>query len=147
MILHPAFYLLPDTVNFENLRTYEGAATAAKTGYFLTSGNYPDHPANGPHAMVKYDNQYGNRGNGEASDNFDRFQASTNLPPYTDGNIEWTCEWEYEVFRNGQVVGSKHHLDTITIKMELTEETDTIKAAISKGEANYEKTFNKSELE
>jgi hypothetical protein len=147
MQLHPAFYLLPDTVNFQNLKTYEGEAIPERTGYFLQN-QYPSHPSNGPHANPKYDNQYGNRGNGtnETLD-YDMFQAATEGPPYAQsGTIKWTCDWEYQVFRDGSFVGQKHKFTTATMSLEIVNSAETVKAIISKGEAFFDMIFDKDDL-
>lgn len=148
MFLHPGYYLLPDTVNFEYLRTYEGFAEPAKAGYFIGSSHL-GHPANGPHAHVDYIGGKGNRGNAEENDGFDydRFQTATDGATHADGKISWTCDWEYEVFRYGEVVGERTKFDTVTMSLELEESGTNITATIKKGEAAYSNTFTRSELE
>ncbi len=71
-------------------------------------------------------------------------------PLHSSGTITWTCDWEYEVFRKGNVVGAKKTFASAPMELALekngTNITATIRKGAGAGQHSYSHTFTLAQL-
>ena len=125
------YYLQPDTVNFQNVKLYEGASDVHTNGYFSI---YPPsiakaHESNGPHTLAGAVVD----GKGTPGDIDDQIGGTIDIfPSPLEGDLYWDILWSFSVGQGQQkgvmTLRQNFHIDYIDEVPRLT---------ITKGQSGY----------